>query len=241
MQTASERLKFSAFLLLFVLGFGVMGYCFIEHWNFFDALYMTVITLATVGYGETHTLSSVGRAFTIVLIMLGVGTLTYGFTAATAFVVEGTATDLLRRRKMDEKIKELTNHFILCGLGETGRHIAGDFLTSGTPFVVIERNGERIHQMQKIGAFLYIEGDATEDEVLLKANIRQAKGLVSALPQDRDNVFVILTARELNPKLRIVSKVDEVEAQVKLKKAGADAIVSANHIAGLKMASEVKL
>lgn len=142
---------------------------------------------------------------------------------------------------MDEKIKGLTNHFILCGLGETGRHIAGDFLNSKIPFVVVEKNGERISQMQKLGDFLHIQGDATEDEVLLKANIRQAKGLVSALPQDRDNVFVILTARELNPKLRIVSKVDEIESQVKLKKAGADAIVSANHIAGLKMASEVKL
>ena len=241
MQTASERLKFSAFLLIFVFCFGIIGYCVIERWDIFDALYMTVITLATVGYGETHALSPNGRAFTIVLILLGVGTLTYGLTAATAFVVEGSATDILRRKRMDEKIKTLTNHFILCGLGETGRHIAGDFINSGTPFVVIEKNGDRISQMQKMGAFLYIQGDATEDEVLLKANIRQAKGLVSALPQDRDNVFVILTAREFNSKLRIVSKVDEVESQVKLKKAGADAIVSANHIAGLKMASEVKL
>ncbi len=241
MQTPAERLKFSSLLLLFILGFGVVGYCLIEHWSFFDALYMTIITLATVGYGETHTLSLTGRVFTIVLILMGVGALTYGLTAATAFVVEGSATGILRRKRMDAKIKELTNHVILCGLGETGRHIATDLLTSNTPFVVIERNGERINQMQKIGSFLYIEGDATEDEVLLKANITQAKGLVSALPQDRDNVFVILTARELNPKLKIVSKVDEIEAQVKLKKAGADAIVSANHIAGLRMASEVKL
>lgn len=240
-MTGVERLKIVILLLVIVLTAGVFGYQVVEGWSPFDSLYMTIITLATVGYGETHPLSTSGRVFTVALIFMGVGTLTYGLTAITAFVVEGTVSDILRRKRMDAKIKTLENHVILCGLGETGRHVAVEFINSKTLFVVIEKNMDRIRQMGKIGSFLYIEGDATDDEVLKKANIEQAKGLVSALPQDRDNVFVILTARELNPRLRIVSKVDEVESQVKLKKAGADSIISANHIAGLKMASEVKV
>ena len=239
METASRRRRFAFFLICGVLLTGVVGYHLIEGWNLFDSLYMTVITVATVGYGETHPLTPAGRVFTIVLIMLGVGVLAYGLTAATAFLVEGTVSDLLRRRRMENEIKALRQHIVLCGIGETGRHVAGDFLRSRIPFVVIDMNREQIRNMEKIGQFLYIEGDATNDQVLLRAGIKQAKGLVSALPQDRDNVFVILTARELNPSLRIISKVDEVESCAKLMKVGADAVISANLIGGLRMASEM--
>lgn len=239
MGTSTRRLAIAGLLLLLALIVGTIGYHVVEGWSLLDACYMTVITLATVGYGETHPLSPEGRVFTIVLIIFGVGVVAYGVTASTAFVVEGTLTDVIRRRRMEQAIKQLSGHIILCGLGETGRHVAEECLKAEVPFVAIEKDGERIRQMQKIGSFLSLEGDAVDEEVLLRARIREARGLVSALPQDRDNVFVVLTARAMNPNLRIVARVVEVESQAKLIKAGADATVSVNAIGGLRMASEL--
>jgi len=238
MDASSRRLVTAILFLVLALIAGVVGYQVVEGWNFSDSIYMTVITLATIGYGETNPLTPAGRIFTMLLIMVGVGSLTYGLTAATAFVVEGTLTDMIGRRRMDAEIHKLNDHIILCGLGETGRHIAEEFLKIQVPFIVIEKDGDRIKQMvEKVGRFLYIEGDAADDETLLKAQIKTAKGLVTALTQDRDNVFVILTARGLKQDLRIVSRVVEEESRVKLVKAGADDIVSTNFIGGLRMAS----
>lgn len=138
---------------------------------------------------------------------------------------------------MEAEINKLKDHIILCGIGDTGRHVAEEFLKVRVPFVAIEKDEERIKQMEKLGSFPFIGGDATDDEILLRARIGEAKGLVSALPQDRDNVFVILTARGLNPQLRIVSKAVEEESRVKLLKAGADDVVFTNFIGGLRMAS----
>ena len=238
MDASSRRLVTAILFLVLALIAGVVGYQVVEGWNFSDSIYMTVITLATIGYGETNPLTPAGRIFTMLLIMVGVGSLTYGLTAATAFVVEGTLTDMIGRRRMDAEIHKLNDHIILCGLGETGRHIAEEFLKIQVPFIVIEKDGDRIKQMvEKVGRFLYIEGDAADDETLLKAQIKTAKGLVTALTQDRDNVFVILTARGLKQDMRIVSRVVEEESRVKLVKAGADDIVSTNFIGGLRMAS----
>jgi len=237
MDNSTRRLITAILFLVLALIAGVVGYQVVEGWNFSDSIYMTVITLATIGYGETNPLTPAGRIFTMLLIMIGVGALTYGLTAATAFVVEGTLTDMIGRRRMDVEIHKLNDHIILCGLGETGRHIAQEFLKIQVPFIVIEKDGDRIKQMEKIGRFLYIEGDAASDETLLKAQIKTAKGLVTALTQDRDNVFVILTARGLKQDLRIVSRVIEEESRVKLVKAGADETVSTNFIGGLRMAS----
>jgi len=239
MEVSGRRLIFAIGLLISVLLAGVVGYRVVEGWDFFDSLYMTVITIASVGYNETHPLTFYGRIFTIFLIMLGVGTLAYGLTAATAFVVEGTLTDIIGRRKMEAEINKLKDHIVLCGIGETGRHVAEEFLKIQVPFIVVDKDSDRIRQMEKIGRFLYIEGDGTDDEILLRSRIKEAKGLVSALPEDKDNVFVILSARGLNPNLRIVSKVVEAESRVKLAKAGADTVVSTNSIGGLRMASEM--
>ena len=237
MDASTRRLVTAILFLVLSLVAGVVGYQVVEGWNFSDSIYMTVITLATVGYGETNPLTPAGRIFTMFLIMVGVGSLTYGLTAATAFVVEGTLTDIIGRRRMETEIQKLKDHIILCGVGETGRHIAEEFLKIGVPFIGIDKDGDRIRQMEKIGRFLYIEGDATNDETLLRARVKEARGLVTAMPQDRDNVFVILTARGLNPNLRIVSRVVEQESRVKLLKAGADETVLTNFIGGLRMAS----
>ena len=239
MDASSRRLLVAVLFLMLVLIVGVAGYQAVEGWNFFDSLYMTVITLASVGYGETHPLSFHGRLFTIFLIMMGVGTIAYALTAVTAFVVEGTLTDIIGRRRMEAEISKLKEHIIVCGIGETGRHIAEEFLKVRVPFVVIERDRARIKEMGKIGRLLYVEGDATEEEVLLKAGIQPAKGLVTALPSDKDNLFVILTARGLNPNLRIVTQAIELEDRAKLAKVGADAIVAPSFIGGLRMASEM--
>ena len=239
MKNPSSRILWAAVFLAVVLLAGVAGYRWIEGWGFFDSLYMTVITLATVGYGETHPLSPSGRLFTIFLILLGVGALTYAVTAVTTFVVEGALTDVLGRRRMEAEIARLKEHLILCGGGETGRHVAEEFHKVGAPFVVIDRDAGRLEHLKRTGHTLFIEGDASSEEVLAKAGIGQARGLVAALPQDKDNIFVILTAREMNPRLRIVSRVVEQESRPKLLKAGADAAVSASFIGGLRMASEM--
>jgi voltage-gated potassium channel len=240
MEVSGRRLVIAILVVLLVNLAGVIGYQLIEGWSFFDSLYMTVTTLATVGFGEVHPLSAPGRAFTIFLILVGVGALSYGISAGIAFVVEGSLTGIIGKKKMESEIKALREHVILCGIGDTGRHIAEEFLKVRIPFIVIEKDRDRIkQQLEKIGSFLYVEGDASNDETLLQAQIAEAKGLVTALPQDRDNVFVTLTARGLNPHLRIVAKVIDLESRSKLIKAGADSIVCPESIGGLRMASEM--
>lgn len=222
-----------------ILAIGTLGYMVIEGWPAFDALYMTVITLATVGYGEVHPLSTPGRIYTIVLILLGLGVMGYGLSTLTAFLVEGELTDILGKRKMERKIKNLSNHVVLVGAGETGKHIAEELVKSGTPFVVIEQDPTRVAALERLGEVLSVIGDATDSSVLQQARIESARGLISSTPSDKDNLFVILTAKELNPSLRIISRVVAEESRHKLVKAGADAVVSTNLIGGLRMASEI--
>lgn len=236
-EVRSKLFKIAAAIAV-VLATGVAGYSLIEGWPLFDALYMTVITLATVGYGETHELSTAGRAFTIVLIFSGIGVLAWTISSLTAFIIEGELTGALRRRRMNKRIDSLQNHYILCGAGYAGRVIIEELTKTQRPLVVIDKD-QAVCQELSDGGVLAFPGDATQDAVLQQAGIERATGLFAALSSDRDNAFVALTARGLNPKIRIVS--EEVDAQVrqKLLRSGASAVVNPYVIGGLRMASEM--
>ncbi len=236
-QTVRRAIQLSALLVL-ILSTGVLGYHYIEGWSLFDSLYMTVITLATVGYGETHPLTLPGRAFTIFLILSGMSIIFYALTEITTFVVEGEMTGILRRRRMNRQITKLKNHYILCGVGRSGSHVLNELRKTGRACVVIEKDPAKVKNLLADGV-LVIEGEATEDFVLRSAGIERATGLVTALPSDKDNLFVVITARELNRSLRIVSKVEEIAARDKFLRSGADTAVSANFIGGMRMASEL--
>lgn len=225
-------------LLTIILLIGVFGYHVIEGWSLFDALYMTVITLATVGYGETHPLSISGRVFTMFLIMGGMGIILYGVTEITAFLVEGEMTGVLRRRTMNRAIGKISGHYILCGWGNTGHYVLEELIRTRRRCVIVEKDPERVKKLAEM-KMLVIQGDATEDSVLKSAGIERATGLVAALTSDRDNLFIVITARGLNPKLRIISKIEAVNSQQKFLRSGADSAVSAQYIGGLRMASEL--
>lgn len=235
-----KRLGLPLVLLLFVYLFGVAGYTLLEGWNFEDASYMTAITVATVGFGETHPLSSPGRWFTVALILGGMGTMLYAVSSLTAFIVEGELTDLLRRSKMDKALTRLEDHLVLCGAGRLGSVILKELRATGQRVVVVDRDLSRLEEVfGPDHGFLAVEGDATHDTVLERAALRKARGLLAALPEDKDNLFVVLSARSLNPSLRIVARADEESTRDKLLKAGADAVVFPHTIGGLRMASEM--
>lgn len=225
-------------VLTSVLFLGALGYHLIEGWHWFDALYMTVITLATVGYGEIHPLTTPGRVFTIFLIMGGMGIILYAVTEVTAFIVEGEMTGFIRRRRMQKTVGKLSNHYIICGAGKTGLHVVEELVRTKRTYVVIEHDPERLEKLTDRG-YTVLQGDATEDSVLQQAGIGRAAGLVTTLLNDKDNLFVVITARGLNPKLRIVSKITELDSREKFLRNGADSAVSANYIGGLRMASEL--
>lgn len=225
-----------ALFIVFVVGVG--GYVAIERWSLFDALYMTVITIASVGYGEVHPLSGSGRLFTIVLILCGSATLIYGLSVLTAFIVEGEFTDVIRRRKMRNAIARLNNHYIVCGVSTTGKYIIEELVKTGQSFVAIDKDPERIKMLTEAN-ILNIAGDSTHYAVLTAANVEKAGGLFSALDMDGDNLLVVVSARGLNPGLRIIAKAVDEESERKLMQVGADRVVMPSFIGGLRMASEM--
>lgn len=234
-----RRIVQIALLLLVVVAFGTLGYMLVERFSAFDSLYMTIITIASVGFGEIpRELTTAGRVFTMVLIVVGVGSLAYGLSAITALVVEGNILNVWEKRRMEARIEKLTDHIVLCGGGQTGRHIAEEMLKTRTPFVIIERNEAEVPAIRKLGeGVLYILGDATHHEVLRKARVQAARGLIAGMPADKDNVFTLLSARELNPTMRTVSRLVADESRPTLVRAGADAIVSVPTIGALRLAS----
>jgi voltage-gated potassium channel len=227
----------------FVFMAGTVGFKLIggRDWTLLDSVWMTVITLSTVGYGEAHegTAHPGLRAFTIVFNLVCLGTIAFAITSITAFIVEGQLKDYLGRRRMDKKIARLRNHFIVCGGDETAETIIQELLLTKRPFVVIEPSAEKITRLQEMGEILYIQDDPTEDAVLEQAGIGRARGIMLSLPTDEDNLFVTLSARGLNPGLRIVAKGIELQSHSKMKKAGADVVISPTYIGGMRMVSEM--
>jgi voltage-gated potassium channel len=226
-------------LLSFVLiGCGSVGYMIIEKWSFMDAFYMTIITIAAVGYGEVNEVSPEGRIFTVILIFMGVGYFIYVASGLIQFLVEGRIRLVLGRRKLDTQINKLNDHFIICGYGRIGRVLARFLIEKYLNVVVIEREEARVGKMDDDGV-LYLIGEATDEKVLKRAGIERAKGLVTAVATDADNVFLVLIARQLNPKLFIVARAGQNEAKKTLTAAGADKVISPYDLGARRMAHAI--
>ena len=217
---------------------GTVGYMVIEGWPWRTALFMTVITISTVGYGEEYPLSMRGEAFTMVLIVLGVGAAAYTFTTFTDYIVAGELRGVLRRQRMKREISKLTDHFVICGYGRVGRQLAESLRESGYAVVVVDADPAVAAELEDAEIY-FIPGSATEDEQLLEAGITRARGLASCLPQDADNVFVVLSARALNAQLVIIARSNQVESTTKLRIAGADQIINPYLITGRRMAAQL--
>lgn len=230
------RFLLSLGLIAVVFAAGTVGYVLIEDWPPFRAFYMTVITVATVGYREMGDLSRAGMGFTIVLILFGVAAVGFAVSSLTAMIVGGEIQHVFRGRRMESAISKLKDHFIICGSGVVGREVALEFQKAGVPFVVVERN---LHASELKGEpdILFVEGDASDDETLRRAGVERAKGLISALREDASNVFVTLTARQFNPRLLIISRASEPGTESKLLRAGANRVVSPYQIGGHRMAT----
>jgi voltage-gated potassium channel len=224
----------SALALIFLVCIGTIGFRLLEGFNLLDSLYMTVITLTTVGFGELHMLSPAGRIFTMLLILGGGGIAAYAVTASVDFLVSGqwrTQWEERRRRKM---LDTLIHHVIVCGFGRVGRFVAQDLKSEGVPFVILEKETGRMEQTRQFG-YLALQGNAANEELLEQAGIRRARGLVAAVDTDAENVYITLTARGLNPGLNIIARANFEESESKLLRAGADRVLLPYSISGRRM------
>jgi voltage-gated potassium channel len=233
--TPTGKIKLAIFALLFLVAFGTSGFILVERMGPLESLYMTVITMSTVGFGEVSPLHPGGRVFVIFLIVASVVTVTFAGSAIGQFILEGQLRNILGRRKMDTKIKNLSDHYVIAGFGRVGRKVAEEYTRRKVPFVVIENNPTVVSELEK-ESLLYINGPATEDESLLAAGIDRARVLISTLPNEADNVYLSLTARQMNPNLYIIARADQPEGEKKLKRAGANSVVSPHLLGGIRMA-----
>ena len=218
---------------------GIIGFMIIENYTFIEAFYMTVITVTTVGFLEVHPLSEAGRIFTALLSIIGIGIFFYGVTAIVGFIIEGEFRNFFKNYKMTKRIDKLNNHVIVCGYGRNGEQVCEELADDKQPFVLIEINPDALEEYKQTENNLFIEGNATEDEVLIEAGIERAKALITTLPEDPDNVYVVLTARELNPDITIISRASIETSITKLKHAGANNVIMPEKIGGAYMASLV--
>ena len=225
-----------AMLLAVVVAFGTVGYHFLLHWSWLESIYMTVITITTVGFGEVQALNSAGQTFTIILVLMGVGIVAYSATTMTSLVMETQIRSVFWKRRMEKKIKRLRGHFIICGFGRTGKAVRDSLEQSGVPHVVVEGDPEVVKELTE-KAVNIVEGDATQDETLQKAGIEHARGLAAALGSDADNVYVVLSARQMKPELTLVSWASSKEAEGKIRRAGADHVMSPHVLGGRRIAN----
>jgi voltage-gated potassium channel len=234
-MSSSRRVLWGIGLLAAIIVAGVTGYMLVERWSFIDSLYMTVITITTAGYLEVHPMSTAGRIFTIILLIGGVGGALYTLTGIIQFILEGDIESIWGKRKMRNRIERMKDHFILCGFGRVGEAIARTFEEENVSFIVIENDLERLAELEKSG-YPFIAGDSTREEILKEAGIERARGLVAALGSDADNTYISLTGRQLRPDLFIEARASSEKTENKLKRAGANRIVSPNNIGARRMA-----
>ena len=237
-MTKTRHLAISIALSLLILFTGTAGYMLIEDWRFLDALYMTIITISTVGYREVNQVGDIGRLFTIFLVLIGVGFTFYVMAAVVQFMVEGRVRIIMGRRRLDKKIDRLKNHYIVCGYGRIGRVLCRNLQRTIHDLVVVEKNPDLVRVMDEDGV-LYVSGDASDEANLLKAGIKRARGLVAALATDTDNVFLVLSARQLAPELNIIARASNQGAKQKLRAAGANSVESPYEMGAASMAQRI--
>lgn len=233
-----SRMVAGAALAALVVGGGTLGYMLIEGWDFHDALFMTVTTVTTVGYGEVHPLSREGRTFSMALILGGVGVVLYILSMLTQVVVEGKLREVMGRRSLERKIRSLKGHYIICGYGRIGALVADMLREQSVEMVIIESDEQVTRRLGQEGIH-YVLGSATEDESLLAAGIERAKGLVATVNSDADNVYIVLTAKGIRPDLLVIARATEPGSERKLKRAGADKVVSPYFIGARRIAQTV--
>lgn len=231
-----KRIGFAFLLIVLVILLGSTGYMVLENWSLLDAFYMTIITISTVGFEEVASLDASSRIFTVILIIFGIGIGGYTMGNVTAFILEGHIQNMLKGKKMEKLLNSLKDHVIVCGFGRTGVEICDVLEDSNADFVIIEKDEERVGEARRKN-YLTINGDATDDEILMRAEVKNAHSLIAALGNDADNVYVVLTARGLHSKLKIIARGTDDKSTLKLLKAGADKVVSPFSIAGRRMAN----
>jgi voltage-gated potassium channel len=247
MSPLVKRLVVGFVVLLAVVLGGGLGYYLIGEgkWAFKDCVYMTVITVTTVGYGEVlDGMDKIegARGFTTLLLVFGTGSIVYFASTITAFIIEGDLKNVLFASKLKKRMKRMKDHIVVCGAGTTGRNIIEEMLKIGTSVISVDLNEfelKEIADKYPKADFTYLVGDATDDDVMSNVNLAAAKGMVAALASDKDNLYLVVSARQGNPGLRIVARCAEVSHVEKLKRAGADAVVSPNFIGGMRMVSEM--
>ena len=233
-----SKLVISIGLLLVVIAVGVTGYMFISGDSFIDSLYMTIITMTTVGFGEIHPLNYNEKLFTIFLILISIVVYGYTVTALTEYLANGKILERLKHKKVQQKIQNLKNHTVVCGYGRNGKQAVAKLIQFNQPCIVIEKRANEVAELEKDN-ILYIEGDATNDEDLAKLGLERAKSLITALPSDADNLFVVLSARQFNKDFTIISRASSESSYGKLKFAGATNVIMPDKLGGEHMASLV--
>ncbi|AYF09321.1 MULTISPECIES: potassium channel family protein [Bacillus] len=234
-MNARKQLWIAVICMTFVVILGTLGFMTIEEISLFQAFWMTMITVLTVGYGDAVPETQAGKVFALLIIPVGVGIVTYAIGVVAAMIIEGNLFHAVRRKKMDKQIAQLQNHIIVCGCGRVGLQVVHELQEKKIPFVVVDKD-ESILEKEKL---LYVHGDATEDQVLHHAGISKAAGLVAIVANDAENVFITLTARGLNDAIKIVARAEKPETEDKLKRAGANKVINPSSMAGIHIAKGI--